>query len=147
MIPPSFQTSRHAVYALPAHLVLTPKYRRAVMSPRVTTLLRQGFAEVCHARRATLIACETDRDHVHLLVRYPPTVALSSLVMTLKSVTAQQVRGQDWSEVRQPLWGAHCWSPSYCVVSVGGASLETVKRYVENQQAPDRHRRAPRKRP
>ncbi len=140
-------TSRHAVYALHVHLILTPKYRRAVMTPRVTALLKQVAAEVCSARQATLLACETDHDHMHLLVQYPPTVALSSLVMTLKSVTAQQVRRQDWPEVRQPLWGAHFWSPSYCVVSVGGASLETVKRYVENQQAPDHHRRAPRKRP
>ena len=78
----------------------------------MTMLLRQGFAEVCQARRATLIACETDRDHAHRLVRYPPTLAWASLVMTLKSVTAQQVRSQDWSEVRRTLWGAHFWSPS-----------------------------------
>ena len=110
------------MYALHAHRVRTPKYRRAVMSPRVTTLLRQGFAAVCQARRAPLIACDTDRDHAHLLVRYPPTLALASLGMTRNSVTAQHVRDQDWSEVRQHLWGAPFGSPSYCVVSGGGAT-------------------------
>ncbi|WP_373685331.1 transposase [Acinetobacter sp. YH12049] len=34
------------------------------------------------------------------------------------------------------IWGNHFWSPSYCVVSCGGASLEVVKKYIENQRTP-----------
>ncbi|WP_370655771.1 transposase [Paracraurococcus lichenis] len=43
---------------------------------------------------------------------------------------------------RQPLWGDQFWSPSYCVVSCGGAPLDIIKRYVEQQRVPDRKRRS-----
>lgn len=39
---------------------------------------------------------------------------------------------------RPPLWGDHFWSPSYCVVSCGGAPLEIIKRYIQDQQKPNR---------
>ncbi|MCW3784649.1 transposase, partial [Defluviimonas salinarum] len=38
------------------------------------------------------------------------------------------------------LWGEAFWSPSYCVVSCGGAPLDVVKAYVESQNAPGRIR-------
>ena len=146
-MPRTWQTSRHAVHALHVHLILTPKYRRAVMTPRVTDLLKQVCTEVCDARGATVMACETDGDHMHLLVQYPPTLTLADWVMTLQSVTARRLRAQHWPEITQQLWGAPFWSPSYCVLSVGGVTLDTVKRYVENQQTPDHRRRARSRRP
>ena len=50
----------------------------------------------------------------------------------------KRVREQDWPEVRQALWGDHFWSPSYCVVSCGGAPLEIVRKYIRDQQKPNR---------
>ncbi|OGT64751.1 MAG: hypothetical protein A3J38_08050 [Gammaproteobacteria bacterium RIFCSPHIGHO2_12_FULL_45_9] len=50
--------------------------------------------------------------------------------------SAWNLRGEFWERIKKKLWGNHFWSPSYCVVSCGGASIETVKAYIENQQAP-----------
>ena len=36
------------------------------------------------------------------------------------------------------LWGGAFWSPSYCFGSRGGAPLDVIKEYVENQNMPDR---------
>ena len=93
---------------------------------------------MCGRFGATLDAFETDRDHAHLLVSYPPKVALSHLVMSLKTISSMRVRAHHWPEITKALWGDHFWLPSYCVVSCGGAPLEIVKSYVENQQSPNR---------
>ena len=60
------------------------------------------------------------------------------------STTSMRVRERHWPEVTRALWGEHFWSPSYCVVSAGGAPLAIVKRYIETQQSPNRQGRTSR---
>ena len=133
-----FRSNRSVVSDLHAHLVFTPKYRRPVMTERVTAMLRETFTEVCARFDVQLEAFETDRDHAHLLISYPPKIALSTLVMALKTNSSLRVRQQGWPEITRALWGNHFWSPSYAVVSAGGAPLSIVQKYVENQQSPNR---------
>lgn len=117
------------------------------MTDRVSAELRVAFEEVCRRYGATLDAFETDRDHAHLLVTYPPKVALSILVMSLKTISSMRVRAHHWPEISNALWGKHFWSPSYAVVSCGGAPLETIKQYIDNQQSPSRGPGRPRTTP
>jgi putative transposase len=67
-------------------------------------------------------------------VTYPPKVALSRLVNSLKGASSRMIRKMGYPEVQRALWGGAFWSPSYCAVSCGGAPLETVKRYIQNQR-------------
>ena len=46
------------------------------------------------------------------------------------------IKREHWKQVKSKLWGNHFWSPSYCVVSGGGVSLDVVRKYIENQQEP-----------
>lgn len=85
-----WRNARHVVYRLHAHIVLVPKYRRKVMTKRVTDELETAFVEVCGHFGATLDAFETYKDHAHLLVSYPPKVALSHLVMSLKTNSSRR---------------------------------------------------------
>ena len=140
-----WRNGRHVVHQLHAHIVLVPKYRRHVMTDRVSDEICSAIVEVCTRYEATLDAFETDGDHAHLLVTYPPKVALSKLVMSMKTLSAMRVRAKNWPEVQNALWGSHFWSPSYAVISCGGAPLETVKKYIENQKLPRRKPGRPRK--
>ena len=106
------------------------------MTPRVTNMPGEAFAEVCGRYGTALDAYETDRDHAHLLVSYPPKVALSKLVMSLKTISSMWVRERHWPEVARALWGEHFWHRSSCVVSAGRVPLGVVKRYIENHQSP-----------
>lgn len=130
----NFRSGRHVVFSLQARLVFVPKYRRAVITERVFSVLHAAWEQVCRDFECELRETGWESDHVHLLVGYPPKVALSRLVNSLKGVSARRVRAADLPEVRGKLWGAHFWSPSYCAVSCGGAPLETVKRYIEQQR-------------
>jgi putative transposase len=130
----NFRSGRHVVFALQAHLVFVPQYRRAVLTARAFSLLKEAWVQVCSDFECELREAGWEPDHVHLLVGYPPKVALSRLVNSLKGVSARRLRSADLPEVRNKLWGDHFWSPSYCAVSCGGAPLETVKRYIEKQR-------------
>ena len=71
----------------------------------MTEDLRSSFAEVCARYEATLDAFETDRDHAHLLMSYPPKVALLKLVMSMKTISVLRIRPHNWTEVTRALWG------------------------------------------
>jgi len=129
-----FRTGRQVVFSLHVHLVFVPKYRRAVITERVFGVLKNAWEDVCEDFECELRETGWEGDHVHLLISYPPKVALSRLVNSLKGVSARRLRAANLPEVRSKLWGEHFWSPSYCAVSSGGAPLETVKRYVNAQR-------------
>ncbi len=129
-----FRTGRHVVYSLHAHLVFITKYRRGIITQRVRSELEQSFREVCEDFESELLEFDGQDDHVHLLIAYPPKVALSRLVNSLKGVSARRIRTRDFPEVRGKLSGTAFWSPSYCAVSCGGAPLDIIKRYIQDQR-------------
>lgn len=129
----SFHTGRHVVHKLHAHLVFVPKYRKCTIDVQVFEILRGAWGKVCADFESELLESNFEPNHVHLMVRYPPKVALSTLVNSLKGVSARLVRAAHLPLVEKKLWGAHFWSPSYCAVSCGGAPLEIVARYVQSQ--------------
>jgi len=130
-----FRTGRHCVFAIHAHLVFVTKYRRHVFAEQHITALRAIFARVCDDFETELVEFDGEDDHVHLLVNYPPKVALSTLVNSLKGVSSRLLR-KDHPEVRRRYWKGVLWSPSYFASSCGGAPLSVIKKYIENQRTP-----------
>ena len=133
---------RSVVYSLSAHLVFVPKYRRPVFSERVWSTAREVFEKVCLDFEGGLVEASCEPDHVHLLVEYPPKVALSHLVNSLKGVSARRLRQAGHPEVLRSMRGEAFWSPSYCAVSTGGAALDVVKQYIQDQRGPSASSRA-----
>lgn len=78
-----------------------------------------------------------ENDHVHLMVSCPPKLAVADLVGKLKGKSSYVLRKEFWPQIKTKLWGSHLWSPSYCVVSCGGAPLDSVKQYVADQRRPE----------
>jgi putative transposase len=117
-------------------LVFTPKYRRGLFTSAILDRCEEIMAEVCADFGAELREFNGETDHVHLLVHYPPKVALSRLVNSLKGVSARRLRHEFPTHIRKYLWGDHFWSPSYFAGSCGGAPLSIVKDYIENQKRP-----------
>ncbi len=128
-----FRTGRHVVYKLNAYLVFVPKYRRGVITERVFEILQSAWSKVCADFEGELLESNFEPDHVHLMVSYPPKIALAALINSLKGVSARLVRSANLPEMRNKLWGEHFWSPSYCAVSCGGAPLEVVAKYIQSQ--------------
>lgn len=130
------RTGRHCVFNLHAHLVFVTKYRRDVFSERVLIDLEEIFKNVCLDFESELIEFNGEHDHVHLLINYPPKVAVSNLVNSLKGVSSRLIRKKKYPEIQKKLWGNMLWSPSYFAGSCGGAPLSIIKQYIEQQQRP-----------
>ena len=114
------------------HLVFVTKYRRNVLTAEHIAFLGDVFAGVCECLGARLVECDGEDDHVHLLVTYPPKVAVSTLVNSLKGASARQLRNRFAVRTHRN----HLWSPSYFAASCGGAPLDVIREYVENQRTP-----------
>ena len=133
---PNVRRGRSVMSNLHAHLVFTPKYRKAVFTSKLLTTCESAMRKVCDDFDVELTEFNGESDHVHLLIQYPPTVQLSSLVNSLKGVSSRIMRRDHPAEVKKVLWGDHLWSPSYFVGSCGGAPLSIVKDYITNQKLP-----------
>ena len=118
------------------HLVFVTKYRRKVFTQEVMRELKLVFRSVCKDFDAQLIEFDGEKDHVHLLVNYPPKVAVSKLVNSLKGVSSRLLRGKGYASIQKALWGKALWSPSYFAGSCGGAPISIIRQYIDSQQAP-----------
>ncbi|WP_217230274.1 IS200/IS605 family transposase [Streptomyces anulatus] len=121
---------------LHAHLVFTPKCRRGPFTNEILVRCEEVMRDICADFGAELAEFNGETDHVHLLVHYPPKVALSRLVGSLKGVSARRLRQEFPTHIRKYCWGDHFWSPSYFAASAGGAPLKVIKEYIENQKRP-----------
>lgn len=109
---------------------LVSKYRHRVLGGAAELRLKQIIDEVVCEFGGRVIEVETMPDHVHALVELPPQVAVSKLVQILKGRSSRRLR-QEFP----CLAGMKClWSPSWLVCTVGGAPLDVVRRYAENQK-------------
>lgn len=91
---------------------------------------------VCDDFEVELVEFNGENNHVHLLVNFPPKVALSKLVNSLKGVSSRRMR-QEFPELAQHYWRAQrLWSGSYFAGSVGGAPLSVLRQYIEQQDRP-----------
>ena len=92
--------------------------------------------ETCEQMDCELLEFGGEDNHIHMLVAVHPKVAVANLVGKLKGKSSYLVRRMFQERGKTMLWGNQFWSPSYCAVSCGGASLDIVKQYIENQNAP-----------
>jgi putative transposase len=74
-----------------------------------------------------------ESDHVHSLIEFPPKLSISQMVNALKGVSSRRY-GQ--SGFQKPYGKEALWSPSYFASSVGGAPIEILKQYIQNQLKP-----------
>ena len=127
------RTGRHCVFILHIHLVFITKYRRKVFSEKHFESMREIFSKVCNDFESELVEVDGEDDHVHLLVNYPPKIAVSSLVNSLKGVSSRMLRKKH-QELEQHYWKGGLWSPSYFAGSCGGAPIDIIKKYIEQQR-------------
>jgi len=132
----TYRRGAHSVTALWVHLVFVTKYRRRILDSAMLDFCQHTMAGVCPDLGAELVEFNGEPEHVHLLVAYPPTLAISTLVRRLKGRSSYAVRREYTGTCVRARMRSHLWSPSYFAASAGGAPLSVIKRYIENQNRP-----------
>jgi putative transposase len=128
--------ARHSVSLLHTHLVFVTKHRPPVFTDAMLTFCEHTMHTACTELDVELVEFNGETDHVHLLVAYPPALAVSLLVQRLKGRTANPVR-REYTDTGARTRG-HLWSPSYFAVSCGGAPLSIIKQHIDGQARPHR---------
>jgi putative transposase len=106
-----------------------------VFSSEHSDFLEGVFRSVCADFEAELVEFNGEEDHVHLLVHYPPKVAISKLVNSLKGVSSRRL-AKKYGRLHRYFWKGVLWSPSYFAGSVGGAPISVLRQYIEQQTRP-----------
>lgn len=131
------RTGRHCVFNLHIHLVFVTKYRRKVFNKTILNHLKKIFSGVCNDFESELIDFDGETDHVHLLINYPPKVAISKLVNSLKGVSSRLIKRDHSEYISKFFWKSNLWSPSYFAGSCGGAPIDIIRKYIEEQKTPN----------
>lgn len=126
-----FKSNRNVVYSCKYHVVWCPKYRRRVLVNGVDTRLKEIITETVFEFQADLIELEVMPDHVHLLVEVDPQFGIHKLVKHLKGRSSRLLR-REFPALKSRL--PSLWTNSYFVSTVGGAPLEIIRQYIENQK-------------
>ena len=130
----AFRRERHGVSVLTVHLVCVTRYRRKVFDDAALAWLQGHARRLFEKMDCKVMACDGEADHLHLLVEYPPKLSVSVLVNAFKGTSSRRLR-QARPDIAAKYWRGVLWSRSYFAASTGGATLETVKRYVEQQRS------------
>jgi len=126
-----YKSNKNVVYSSKYHVVWCPKYRRKVLVDAIAKRLFGLIHKAASKYRAEIIALEIMPDHVHLLVEVDPQLGIHRLVKYIKGVTSHDLR-KEFPSLSSRL--PSLWTHSYFVSTVGGAPLEVIKQYVENQK-------------
>ena len=125
--------TRYTHYSIAYHLVWIPKYRRRILMGDVQKETKRLIGECCQRQGLTLLAMETDEDHIHVLVSAPPRFSPALLANLLKGYSSRYLRVQ-FPHLKKVCGKEHLWTNSYYVGTAGSVSAVTIKRYIEECQ-------------
>lgn len=132
-MPTRFRKERHSVSDLKIHLVCVTKYRRPALTSGSLAVIEKSFEEVAKKMDFQVLEFNGEPDHIHALIEFPPKLSVSQMVNALKGVSSRRY-GQ--AGFKKPYGKSALWSPSYFTSSVGGAPLELLKKYIQEQEKP-----------
>jgi putative transposase len=130
-----FDTASHSVYHLAVHIVFCVKFRRHILNPDISGFLFGIIQEESIKINCQILEINGEDDHIHFLLKYNPTDKLSDIVAVLKAKSASAVINRFgcffWAKHKRTLW-----SSGYFLCSVGGATLDVLKLYIQSQSLP-----------
>ena len=128
----------HCVFDMKYHLVLVSKYRKKCFTSEILSRLHVILEDLCDKWSVDLIEFNGEDDHVHLLLSLHPSVMPSQLINNLKTVTSRLLRKEYSEHFQQFYWKKPgIWTRAYCLLSVGGAPLDVLKKYIQDQERPE----------
>ncbi|WP_238322660.1 IS200/IS605 family transposase [Borreliella afzelii] len=103
------------------------------MNAELSFSLYQIILNICSLWKITLNEFNHDKDHIHLLLEFTPNIQPSKFINNLKTVSSRLIRKKYSTYLDKYYWKPYFWSGSYCLISTGGASIDIIKKYIQNQ--------------
>jgi putative transposase len=128
-----YQIGAHTKHDLKVHLVWIPKYRKKVLLGPVAVRVRDVIRQIAMEHDIQILSGKVSRDHIHVLISYPPQQSISKMVQWLKG-TSSRVLLQEFPHLRKQLWGRHVWARGYLAVTSGTITDQMVEQYIAEQE-------------
>lgn len=125
-------TNNHSVFILTYHLVLCTKYRRKVIDQQISVRIKEIGENIGNNHGIEFVEYNHDKDHIHILFKARPNTEISKYINAFKSASSRLIK-KEFPMIKEKLWKEYFWSQSYCLLTTGGAPLEVIKQYIENQ--------------
>ena len=125
---------RGYVYSIQYHIVWCVKYRHKIITEKIENRLIEILNKIADDNGFQILECNTDNDHIHLLVNCSPQQYIPDMIKALKGVSARLLMKEFGEELKKKLWGGHLWNPSYFVATVSENTEEQIRKYIKNQK-------------
>lgn len=126
-----YNSSNYTIYICKYHVVFCPKYRRKILTDGIDTRLKELINNLAKEENFNIIEMEVMPDYVYLLLNVYPDVAILDLVKHIKQYTASRLK-KEFPKLQTKL--PNIWTRSSFIATIGTVSLETVKKYIEDQK-------------
>ncbi len=125
----------HTITRLTVHIVWTTKYRYHVLKGDIQKRCRELIIQICDSEDIRILKGAVSKDHVHMLIEYPPSKPVSEIVRRLKGRTSRMLQ-REYPELEKRYWGKHFRSIGYGAWSTGNITEEMVEEYLEHHRQP-----------
>ena len=125
---------RTCVYNINYHIVWCVKYRKKVLNDDISNRLYILLFQIAQKKGFKVVECKVgENDHVHCFISAPPKLSVTQIVKYLKGISGNIIL-KEFPELRNELWKGELWNGSYFCETIGSASQENIKKYIERQQ-------------
>lgn len=121
-------------YNLKVHIVLVTKYRKDLLQNGVDDFIKRAIDYLAEQNNWNIIAMETDKDHIHILLEYDTTERVCDIISVLKKQTTHYLWVRYTTYLSKHYWKKHIfWSDGYFACSIGEVSSATIEKYIAEQ--------------
>ncbi|MDM8557295.1 IS200/IS605 family transposase [Candidatus Parabeggiatoa sp. HSG14] len=131
-----YRYGSHTVYNIEYHFVWVTKYRYKMLTGDVALRVRDFVRQTCEAFEIRIISGVVSKDHVHLLVSAPPTLAPSEIMRRIKGRAARKLF-EEFPGLKKRYWGQHFWARGYFCATAGQVTDEMIQSYLEHHFEPN----------
>lgn len=130
----NYLRNNHSKYLIKCHLIFVCKYRKKLLTNNINVDMKNILSDIADNSDFDIEVMESDLDHIHFLISYPPKLSLTSIVRRLKQISTNKIWKLHFNYLIHHFWKERTfWSDGYFVCSIGDANPNTIKKYIENQ--------------
>lgn len=129
-----FDRGCHSVYLLYYHFCCVTKYRRKVINNDIAEIIKNNLAIVGGRFDVRLNEFNGEPDHIHCLLQAAPDSPMSKFIGQFKGRSSHEILTTFPDMSSKIGRDGVFWSPSYCLLTTGGAPIDIIKKYIENQE-------------
>ena len=126
-----YRKNSHVVYDIKYHVIWVTKYRYKVLSGPIAIRARELIRQGCEARGIIILQGSVGKDHIHLLISCPPSLAPSKILQYLKGRSSRLLQ-DEFPGLKKRYWGQHLWARGYFCATVGTVTEDIIRNYIAN---------------